>query len=130
MMSFSIYTGCIYPHKSKIVNIQELLLLINLSIMYALSYQGSERIFYVVINALVIMALLQLLVIILCHFLAYTCHCDVGIVFQTSKDKILKLWYNKCFKNNSGFDIELLSIPECTYNYSEYQDGLVSDDFK
>ena len=125
LMSFSIYTGCIYPHKSKIVNIQELLLLINLSIMYALSYQGSESIFYAVINTMVILALLQLLVIILCHFLAYTCHCDVGIVFQTSK-----LWYNKHYKNNSGFNIGLLTIPERTYNYAEYQDGLVSDDFK
>ena len=25
--------------------------------------------------------------------------------------------------------VEILNIPECTYNYREYQDGLISDDF-
>ena len=29
-----------------------------------------------------------------------------------------------------NYDITLLDIPERTYNYSQYQDGLVSDDFK
>ena len=37
LMIFSIYNGRIYPYKNKIVNIQELLLLINLTIMYGVS---------------------------------------------------------------------------------------------
>ena len=34
---------------------------------------------------------------------------------------------NKCQNINYH---ELLDIPERTYNYTEYQDGLVSDDFR
>ena len=36
-----------------------------------------------------------------------------------------------CTKKRSSYayDVALLNIPECTYNYNEYQDGLVSDDF-
>ena len=38
-----------------------------------------------------------------------------------------------CSKTRSQDDsnhIALLNIPESLYNYAEYQDGLVSDDFK
>ena len=50
-------------------------------------------------------------------------------MLQTGKQKMMKY----CSKNKTcqnSIDIELLNIPECTYNYTEYQDGLVSDDFK
>ena len=129
LILFSIHSGHIYPHKSKIVNIQELLLLINLTIMYAMFYQGSENTFCVVINTMISLALLQFLIIVLCHFLVYTCHCDFRIVLQTSRGQLLKLWYNKYFKYNSRLDVELCSIPEHTHSYTEYQDNLISDDF-
>ena len=32
-------------------------------------------------------------------------------------------------EDHHTIDVVLLDIPECTYNYSEYQNGLVSDDF-
>ena len=41
----------------------------------------------------------------------------------------MKYFTNKN-KSQNSFDLGLLDIPECTYNYTEYQDGLVSDDFK
>ena len=100
--------------------------------MYAVSYQGSERIFSIVINIAISLALIQLFIIILCHFLTYACHCNVAGAMQHSKQKLTKLC-NLCYNNHSEyksrFDIELLNIPECTHNYAEYQDGLVSSDF-
>ena len=33
------------------------------------------------------------------------------------------------FKSETDFDAELLNVPDCTFNYTKYQDGLVSDDF-
>ena len=62
------------------------------------------------------------------HFITHTCHYNVEIVLQILKDKLLNLCYKKHLK--ADFDVKLCNIPERTYNCTEYQDGLVSDDFK
>ena len=130
LIIFSIFSGRVYPHKNKMVNFQELLLLINLTIMYAASYQGNDSIFFIVTNVMISLAFIQLLAIVLYHFLTYMCHCNVEFALQTLKHKLMNLFYKNRLNDNSYFDTELLNIPECTYNYTEYQDGLVSDDFK
>ena len=118
-----------YPYKNKLVNIQELLLLLNLTIMYAVSYQYSKSVFCIVTNVMISLAFIQFCTIVLYHFLTYTCHYNVMIALQTLKHKLMmKLCHKNHMKDNS--DVELLNIPDCTYNYTEYQDGLVSDDFK
>ena len=128
LITFSISSGYIRPHKNKLVNVHELLLLINLTIMYAVSYQSSNNFFSNVTNVMISLAFIQLFTVMLYHFLTYTCHYNVEIALQSLKEKLLSL----CCRNHLKdiFDAELLNIPECTYNYTEYQDGLVSDDFK
>ena len=128
LIIFTVYSGCIYPYKNKLVNIQELLLLINLTIMYAVSYQYSESVFSIVINIMISLAFIQFCAILFYHFLTYTCHYNVVITLQTLKHKLLRLYHKKHL--NCKIDVELLNIPERTYNYTEYQDGLVSNDFK
>ena len=130
LMIFSIYNGRIYPYKNKLVNIQELLLLINLTIMYAVSYQSNESIFSIVTNVMISLAFIQFCTIVLYHFLTYTCHCNVEIILQASKENLVKFCYINHTRNNRYFNVALLNIPECTYNYTEYQDGLTSEDFK
>ena len=130
LIIFGFYSCCIFPHKSKIISIQEILLLANLTVMYAVSYQCSERIFSIVTNTTISLVLLQLFTIVLYHLFTYTCHCNFTAVLQISKSKLLKLYPRNHFKHKSRNNVELLNIPECTYNYTEYQDGLVSDDFK
>jgi len=56
LMLFTAYHGYTCPNKSKLVNIQELLLLINLTIMYAVSYQCSYGVFSIVTNAMISLA--------------------------------------------------------------------------
>ena len=113
LIFFSIYIGYINPHKNKIVNnIQELLLLINLTIMYAVSYQGSDRIFCIITNIMVTLVFIQLFTIMLYHLLTCTCHCDVVIVMHTLMGKLLKFCIKNYFKHNSLFDVELFNIPE------------------
>ena len=129
LMIFSVYSGYVHPHKSKLVNIQELLLLLNLTIMYAASYHGSEKIFSIVTNIMISLTFIQLFIIVLYHVLTYTCHCNIVIALQTLRGKLMKLYYKNHIEYKTRFDVELLNIPECTYNYNEYQDGLVSDDF-
>ena len=129
-MMFSIYSAHIHPYKNKIVNIQELLLLINLTLMYAVSYQSNERIFSIVTNIMISLSFIQFFILTVYHFLTYTCKCNVFIALQNFKNKVIKLFGKNYFKCNSGFDVELLNIPERTYVYNEYKDGLISDDFK
>ena len=129
LMIFSVYSGYVRPHKNKLVNIQELLLLLNLTIMYAVSYQGSGKTFSIVTNIMISLTFIQLFIIVLHHVLTYTCHCNIVIALQTLRGKLMKLCYKNHIKSRARFDVELLNIPECTYNYNEYQDGLVSEDF-
>ena len=130
LVILSIDSGHIHPYKNKIVNIQEHFLLMNITITYAVSYQGSEKIFSIVTNIMITLAFIHFFAVAFYHFLTYACHCNAMIVLQTLKTKLMKFWYKKYFKDNSKFDVKLLNIPERTYNYSEYQDGLISDDFK
>ena len=121
---FTGYHGHSYPYKSKLVNSQELLLLLNLTIMYAVSYQYNESVFSIVTNIMISLAFVQFCTIVLYHFLIYTCHCNIGIMLQTGKEMMIKY----CTKNNkhqNAYNVELLNIPECTYNYAEYREELI-----
>ena len=120
------YHGYIRPNKNKMVNIQELLLLINLTMMHAISLQCSESVFPTVTNIMISLAFFQFCIIVLHHFLTYTCHCNV-IMLHAAKQKVMKYFSKK--NQWQSQNLELLNIPECTYNYAEFQDGLVSDDF-
>ena len=130
LIIYSIYSGYTRTHKNKLVNIQELLLLLNLTIMYAVSYQRSESIFSIVTNVMISFAFIQFCAIVIYHFLTYTYPCNVEIIMEGLKDKVINFCFKNHSKNNHYIDVALLNIPERTYNYTEYQDGLVSDDFK
>ena len=130
LVLFSGYHGYTCPHNNRLVNIQELLLLLNLTIMYAVSYQSNESVFSVVTNFMISLAFFQFCTIVLYHFLTYTCHWDFAIVLQTGKQKMLKYFRRSNISQENHYQHELLDIPTRTYNYTEYQDGLISDDFK
>ena len=111
------------------INIHELLLLINLTILYAVSYQANENIFSIVTNVMISLAFIQFCTIVLYHFLTYRCHCNVLILLQTVKQSMMK-HFTKKTEYQIVTNLESLNIPECTYNYTEYRDGLISDDFQ
>ena len=130
LIIFACYFGYIQPYKNKAVNTQEFLLLANLIILHAISpYQNiNKSIFIIITNVMISLAFIQFCTILLCHFLIYTCHCNIVIILETLKKKMMKLCILKK-SNDYDYDITLINIPECTYNYSEYRDGLVSDNF-
>ena len=121
------YHGYIYPYKNKLVNIQEHLLLINLTMMYAVSYQSNAKTFSIFSNVMISLAFIQFCTIVFYHFLTYTCHCDIANKINLVRKIIQRITKRNIYQNLNSH--ELLDIPERTYNYSEYQDGLVSDDF-
>ena len=54
------------------------------------------------------------------------CRCSVNNIFQVVRDKFKTAKMSGQFSN----DIRLFAIPERSFNCNEYQDGLISDDFK
>ena len=84
MMSIGLLFGSIHPNRNKLVNIQELILLLNLAIIYTVSYQGSSKVFFTITNVMISLSLIQLFVIIFYHFLTYTFHCNPLKVLQTA----------------------------------------------
>ena len=72
-----VFTACyghICPNKCKTVNIQNLLLLVNLTIMYAVLLLRIEEIFSIVTNFLISLTFIQFCITVLYHFLTYTVH--------------------------------------------------------
>ena len=59
VITFSLLFATLRPYKSKFVNIQELVLSLNLSIMYVVSYQGDSNRFSIITNVMISLALLQ-----------------------------------------------------------------------
>ena len=84
------YQGYTYPHKGKLINIQELILLTNLTIMHVVSYLDSAGIFGVVVNIMISLASIQFCIIVLYHFLIYTYHKTVARVLRVIKEKLIK----------------------------------------
>ena len=123
LVVFTSYHGFLRPNKNTVINFMGLSILVNLTIVYAASIQENERIFSVITNVMMSLALLQFSIIVIGHILVHTFHCKFSI-----KEKLMIL-INKRKSNHRPFNIALLDIPERTYNYREYQDGLVSDDF-
>jgi len=119
------YHSYTHPNKNKLVNIQELLLLINLTIMYAVSYQGNDDVFSIVTNVMISLAFFQFCMVVFYHFLTYTCRCNILAMIETMKEKL----QSKKNPDNENSFVKLLNIPECAYRYAEYQDGLITDDF-
>ena len=120
LIGFSTCYGYIRPNKNKAVNFHELLLLINLTITYAVSYYSSSNVFSLVTNIMISLAFIQFSIVVLYHFFTYTCHWDILTAFCTLKENAMRF----CGRtpDNHLSDIALFDINENTYNYNEYQD--------
>ena len=129
LVIFTTYYSYIHPYKHKMINFQELLLLINLSLLHLVSHQSSNVYFLIITNLMISLAFFQFCIILVYHFLTYTCYCHTTTTLQTVKRKLAQFCERKKPSHPYLNDIALLNIPEITYNYHEYQDGLVSDDF-
>ena len=75
-------------------------------------------------NLMISLAFAQCIVIIVYHFITYTLQWNIAVILE----KLIKFFATKK-RSSHAYDVALLNIPERTYNYNEYRDGLVSDDF-
>ena len=107
------YQGYTHPYKSKLVNIQEIILLINLTVMYAVSYLDNPNVFAIVVNITISLAFFHFCIIVLHHVLNYTSHRTVTCVLRVISEKLKKYFSQKNLDN-------VYNIPE--HNYDEFQD--------
>ena len=121
LIIFANFHGYIHPNKNKVINIQELLLLLNITILYAVSYYCSGSVFSLVTNIMISLALIQFLIIVLVHFLTYTCNYDVT-------GSLHSLWKNIMRRSNDepleddyflNDDVAMLDIDEDNDNYDD-----------
>ena len=124
------FYGYICPHKSILVNIQEYLLLINVTIIYSASYHCSDTISSTITNVMITIALVHFTIILLYHFLTFTCHCNVENMLWDVKEKMIKCCHLTQYTHHTSDHVMTREIPERTYNYTDYREGLVTDDFE
>jgi len=120
--------GYIHPNKNKSINIQELVLLVNLTMLYAAAaYHNS--LFSLTANIIISFTFFHFVIIVLYHFLTFTCHCNIAGTLIIMKEKLAKMCYMKSSHQRTNSLVQFLNIPDRANNYSEYREGLVSDDF-
>ena len=115
LIIFISFHGYIHPNKNKPVNIQELVLLVNLVILHAVSYYFSSSVFSLVTNIMISLALVQFLTIVLYHFLTYTCNYDVVAALHSLWEKAMRYFGNYNEPPGDHYlhdDVALLNIDE------------------
>ena len=100
LIIFANFHGYIHPNKNKLVNIQELLLLLNLTILYAVSYYCGGYFLSLATNIMFSLVFFQFLIIVLYHFLTYTCNYDVVAALHQLRENPMKPFGNKPSDNN------------------------------
>ena len=85
LLFFTIYHGYSQPYKNKIINIQELLLLVNLTVLFSVSYNSRGSIFSIIASLMLSLAVFHFFVIVLYHFFTQTFHFDLKTVFKAIK---------------------------------------------
>ena len=124
LVIFANFHGYICPNKNEVVNIQELLLLLNLTILYAVSYYCSGSVFSLVTNIMISLGLVQFLAIVLYHFLTYTCNYDVVAALHSLWENAMRHYGNYNEPPGDHYlhdDVALLNIDEedITISYND-----------
>ena len=86
LVVFTSFHGYLQPNKNTVINFMGLSILVNLTIVYAASIQENERIFSVITNVMMSLALLQFSIIVIGHIFVHTFHCKFSI-----KEKLMIL---------------------------------------
>ena len=124
--------GIIQPFKMKCKNYQELVLLLNLQALYAisLSYQDGNNL--TIITIMISMATIQFTFIITHHMITYVCGGVIRNKIQLSINTFTG-WITRLHKKSQPQHFQLESnirenIPEVAYKYLEFREPLLDQD--
>ena len=126
------------PFKSNMKNYQESLFIINLLSLYTFTLSfGQNDINKISADILITLAAVQLVLIVLYHIFHHACS---GAMQKTAISMLYTLysmlarWMDRCYKKpkalNQNFELHHnRDIPEVTYNYHEYQEPLIGQEY-
>ena len=118
----SILQSNLIPFKMKAKHHTELTYLLNLLILYTLSFGDHE----VGVNIMITIGAVQLLIIIIYHIISNVCG---GVIMYTNIINTIIRWITRPHYLPQQSDHELNNTPpDKTYNYLEYQEPLVGED--
>ena len=129
---YNIVHTCSKPFKSKIKNYLEFSLILNLLVLFTFAVSSAVNdISTIAVNVMITITVTQFSLIVMYRIIAYGCS---GVL----KKRLLSLYYNvltvlisKSHKKSQDKQIELYhsNIPEVTYNYHEYQEPLIGQEY-
>ena len=121
------------PFKSKIKNYQESLFIINLLGLYTctLSFTQNE-INKISVNVLIIVAAVQFALIVLYHIFKYACsekikERAISLLHVTIAKRMIRFCKRQAY--DQQLELHQYNIPEVTYNYREYQEPLIGQEY-
>jgi len=121
--------GMVYPFKSKITNIQEMAVLLNLHATFVIALYSPSN--HYITEFLILLVLGQLIIIIIKH-VKKNWFKETQVFAECATFKIFQVKYLDCFRliqpkgeNESQHNI---MIPDVTYNYLEFQEPLIGQD--
>ena len=121
--------GIMYPYKSTIKNLQELLYLLNLQALYVISLYGQDTTNMTAVNILIAIAALQFSIILTYNIITYTCDGVIRKRIQTSVNMLTTCISRSHDEQQYELDDNLrCQIPDITYNYQEYREPLICQD--
>ena len=125
--------GTVHPFKNAVKNYQELVLILNLQVMYTISLYDRESVTSIILNVMVATAAVHFMFIVLYHIITYM---HGGVIRQKIILNIKKL--TRCLNSLSGtqqvqqFGLENLTrdkIPEITHHYDQFQEPLMGQSY-
>ena len=115
--------GFVKPFKSNITNFQEILLLLNLQVMYILTLSGLGG-----VEVMIAMAALHITLMVTSKMTTDKCTQAVRCIAKYFNTKFRLIMKNDKISNTKVKHLSLNNIPEVTYNYCEYQEPLIGVD--
>ena len=116
-----VMTGITHPFKNKFHNYHELLLLLNLQLLYiAVHHKFSVTI----INTVIAMAAVHFTLIVVYHIITYMCGGVIRNKIQQGVNTVMG-WIRK---RSTVQRFQLTNIPEVAFNYREYREPLLEQE--
>ena len=123
---------CSKPFKSKIKNYQELLLILNLLVLYTFAVSSAVNdINTIAVNGVITIAFTQFSLIVMYHITVYGCSEVIKKRSLSLYHDVLAVLTSKFYKKSQAkpFEFHHCNIPEVTYNYHEYQEPLIGQEY-
>ena len=122
--------GVVYPYKNKYINLQESLVLLDLSAVYVTAlYNECENSKYnwLIIRLLIITVLGYFIVLIFCHCIMLMYGNTVKVRANKIKEMLMMRWFIRKQTCSESLELEQLSskIPDVAFNYREFREPLV-----